>query len=101
MVGKTALLKYGDAIGIDKGIELIKQEQGKISDWLNDFVSSDFKGFYTVKEGKTWYYDIPSKSYKVKPGQESFIILDNIRKSNEVFKIQSSLRRFRRWYFKS
>ena len=75
-----------DAIGIDKGIELIKQEQGKISDWLNDFVSSDFKGFYTVKEGKTWYYDIPSKSYKVKPGQESFIILDNIRKSNEVFK---------------
>ena len=75
-----------DAIGIYKGIELIKQEQGKISDWLSDFVSSDFKGFYTVKEGKTWYYDIPSKSYKVKPGQESFIILDNIRKSNEVFK---------------
>ena len=75
-----------DAIGIYKGIELIKQEQGKISDWLNDFVNSDFKGFYTVKEGKTWYYDIPSKSYKVKPGQESFIILDNIRKSNEVFK---------------
>ena len=75
-----------DAIGIYKGIELIKQEQGKISDWLNDFVNSDFKGFYTVKEGKTWYYDIPSKSYKVKPGQGSFIILDNIRKSNEVFK---------------
>ena len=75
-----------DAIGIYKGIELIKQEQGKISDWLNDFVSLDFRGFYTVKEGKTWYYDIPSKSYKVKPGQESFIILDNIRKSNEVFK---------------
>mgnify|MGYP001250947517 FL=1 len=75
-----------DAIGIEKGIELIKQEEGKISDWLNDFVSLDFRGFYTVKEGKTWYYDIPSKSYKVKPGQESFIILDNIRKSNEVFK---------------
>ena len=33
-----------------------------------------------------------------KTGQE-FIILDNIRKSNEVFKNPGGLRRLRRWYF--
>ena len=42
--------------------------------------------FYSVREGATYYYDIPSKSQTKKPGQESFIILDNIRKSNEVWK---------------
>ncbi len=42
--------------------------------------------FYTVKEGATYYYDIPSKSQTKVPGQDSFIILDNIRKTTEVFK---------------
>ncbi len=32
------------------------------------------------------YYYIPAKTQVKKPGQESFIILDNIRKSNEVWK---------------
>ena len=42
--------------------------------------------FYSVKEGATYYYDIPAKAQVKKPGQDSFIILDNIRKSTEVFK---------------
>lgn len=75
-----------DAIGIEKGIELIKKENGSISIWLNDFIESGNTSFYKIKDGKTWFYDIPSKSYIVKPGQDAFIILDNIRKSNEVFK---------------
>jgi len=72
-----------DAVGIKKGIEFIEAEGLKVADWVTE-MSSD--SFYSVKEGATYFYDIPSKSQTKKPGQDAFIILDNIRKSNEVFK---------------
>ena len=75
-----------DAIGVDKGIELMKAEGFKPAEWVNEMLSSGTQSFYTVKDGATYFYDIPSKSQKKVPGQDAFIILDNIRKSNEVFK---------------
>lgn len=72
-----------DAVGVKKGLEFIEAEGLKVADWVTK-MSSD--SFYTVKEGATYFYDIPSKSQTKKPGQDAFIILDNIRKSNEVFK---------------
>ncbi len=42
--------------------------------------------FYSVKEGATYFYDVQKKSMQKVPGQDAFIILDNIRKSKEVFK---------------
>ncbi|MEH6656602.1 3-hydroxyacyl-CoA dehydrogenase/enoyl-CoA hydratase family protein [Leeuwenhoekiella marinoflava] len=75
-----------DAVGIEKGIELMKTEGYEIADWVSEMVSSGKETFYTVKEGSTFYYDIPKKEYVKKPGQDGFIILDNIRKSKEVFK---------------
>ncbi len=75
-----------DAIGLEKGIELIQKEGGKPADWVNELLASGNKSFYTVKDGATYFYDIPKKSMVKVPGQDAFIILDNIRKSNEVFK---------------
>ena len=75
-----------DAVGIEKGIELMKLEGTEPATWITDMLASGVTSFYSVKEGATYFYDIPSKSTTKKPGQESFIILDNIRKSNAVFK---------------
>ena len=75
-----------DAIGIEKGIELMKLEGTEPVTWITDMLASGATSFYSIKEGTTYFYDIPSKSATKKPGQESFIILDNIRKSNAVFK---------------
>ena len=75
-----------DAIGIKKGLELIKAEGLQAADWVNDMLSSNNESFYTIKDGATYFYDISSKSQQKVPGQDAFIILDNIRKSNEVFK---------------
>jgi len=72
-----------DAVGIQKGLEFIEAEGLKVADWVTEM---DSDSFYTVKEGATYFYDIPSKTQTKKPGQDAFIILDNIRKSNEVFK---------------
>jgi 3-hydroxyacyl-CoA dehydrogenase len=75
-----------DAIGIEKGIELMKLEGTEPATWITDMLASGATSFYSIKEGTTYFYDIPSKSATKKPGQESFIILDNIRKTNAVFK---------------
>ncbi|MCL8007729.1 3-hydroxyacyl-CoA dehydrogenase NAD-binding domain-containing protein [Gelidibacter japonicus] len=75
-----------DAVGVEKGIELMKAEGLKPAAWVNEMLESGNKSFYTVKEGNTFFYDIPSKKQEKVPGQDAFIILDNIRKSNEVYK---------------
>ncbi len=75
-----------DAIGVEKGMEIMKAEGKKPAAWVNDMLASGNSSFYTIKEGATYAYDIPKKSQEKIPGQDSFIILDNIRKSNEVFK---------------
>ncbi|MDG1811113.1 MAG: 3-hydroxyacyl-CoA dehydrogenase NAD-binding domain-containing protein [Polaribacter sp.] len=75
-----------DAVGVAKGIEIMKAEGKKPAAWVTEMLANGSTSFYSVKEGATFYYDIPAKTQTKKPGQDSFIILDNIRKSNEVWK---------------
>ncbi len=75
-----------DAIGLEKGLEFIKAEGEEAAQWVHDMKASGNDSFYAVKEGATYFYDIPKKSIEKIPGQDAFIILDNIRKSKEVFK---------------
>jgi 3-hydroxyacyl-CoA dehydrogenase len=75
-----------DAIGLEKGLEFIKAEGQEAAKWVHDMKSSGMTSFYSVKEGNTYFYDIPAKSMEKIPGQDAFIILDNIRKSKAVFK---------------
>jgi 3-hydroxyacyl-CoA dehydrogenase len=75
-----------DAIGLEKGIIMMKAEGYEPASWVTDMIASGTTSFYSIKEGATFYYDIPKKSQEKIPGQDSFIILDNIRKTSEVFK---------------
>ncbi len=75
-----------DAVGLEKGLEFIKAEGLEAAAWVSKMKDEGITSFYTVKDGATYSYDIPKKSMKKVPGQDAFIILDNIRKSNEVFK---------------
>jgi len=73
-----------NAIGIEKGIELIKAENLKYASWVDEMIASG-NSFYSVRDGATYYYDIPSKSQVKKPGQNAFIILENIREAKKVW----------------
>ncbi|MCP9200087.1 3-hydroxyacyl-CoA dehydrogenase NAD-binding domain-containing protein [Gramella sp. GC03-9] len=75
-----------DAIGVQKGIDMMKEEGYEPASWVNEMLESGNDSFYTVKEGNTYYYDIQDKKQTKVPGQDAFIILDNIRESKEVFK---------------
>ncbi len=74
-----------DAIGVEKGIAIMKAEGKEPAAWVNEMIASGSSSFYTVKDGATYYYDIPSKSHKKVPGQDAFIILNNIRESKKVW----------------
>ncbi|WP_310993669.1 3-hydroxyacyl-CoA dehydrogenase/enoyl-CoA hydratase family protein [Aequorivita marina] len=75
-----------DAVGVKKGIELLKDLGKEPAAWVNEMLEAGVDSFYTIKEGNTYYYDIPSKKHVKVPGQDAFIILDNIRKTSEVFR---------------
>jgi len=75
-----------DAVGVEKGIELMKAEGHEPAAWVNEMLKKGNKSFYTIKSGNTYFYDIPKKEQVKVPGQDAFIILDNIRESKEVFK---------------
>ena len=51
-----------DAVGIEKGIELMKAEGLAPAAWVTEMVAAGEKSFYTVKDGATYYYDIPAKA---------------------------------------
>lgn len=74
-----------DLVGLKNGIKLIESEGYQVSDWVKEMVEAGKESFYQVKDGKKYYYDIQSKDYQLIPGQDAFIILDNIRKTKEVW----------------
>ncbi|WP_136481924.1 3-hydroxyacyl-CoA dehydrogenase/enoyl-CoA hydratase family protein [Cognatitamlana onchidii] len=75
-----------DAIGLSKGLDLIKAENLTLASWVSEMVTAGNESFYTVKTGASYCYNTATKKQEKIPGQEAFIILDNIRKSNEVYK---------------
>jgi 3-hydroxyacyl-CoA dehydrogenase len=74
-----------DAIGVEKGIELMKAEGYEPATWVTEMIAAGNSSFYSVKEGATYFYNIPSKSQEKVPGQDAFIILNNIRESKKVW----------------
>ncbi|WP_405252665.1 3-hydroxyacyl-CoA dehydrogenase/enoyl-CoA hydratase family protein [Dokdonia sp. Asnod3-C12] len=74
-----------DAVGVEKGIELMKAEGLEVASWVTDMTAAGIETFYSVKDGATHVYSASAKAHVKKPGQDSFIILDNIRKQTEVF----------------
>lgn len=75
-----------DAVGVEKGVELIKEEGLNPANWVNEMLEAGQKNFYSVKDAQTYYYDLQQKDQVKKTGQEGFIILNNIRGPKEVFK---------------
>lgn len=70
-----------DAVGVKKGIELAKESGYPVAEWVNEVES-----FYKVnEEGQSIFFDKESKNYQDIPGQDAFIILDNIRKNKTLW----------------
>ncbi|WP_018619028.1 3-hydroxyacyl-CoA dehydrogenase/enoyl-CoA hydratase family protein [Spirosoma luteum] len=79
---QLGLFETWDAIGVQKGLDLIEAQGKKPAQWVYDMLAAGFDSFYKIENGKRQYYDIPTKSYKAIPGAEVFTILENL--SNNI-----------------
>ena len=64
-----------DAVGVKKGIELIKDLGKEPAAWVNEMLESGVDSFYDVREGDTYYYSIPDKIHKKIPPYTVITIL--------------------------
>ena len=72
-------------IGINEGKELMKVYGLETAKWVDDMLSNGCNEFYRKSEGIVQYYDLTSKKYKTKPGEECFVILKNIIEDKVVW----------------
>jgi 3-hydroxyacyl-CoA dehydrogenase len=79
-----------DALGVDNTLKEMEAAGNKPAQWVYEMLSSGAKSFYKLENGKRLYYDIPTKNYKIIPGTENFILLDNIRPANTIWKNSGS-----------
>ncbi|WP_407482849.1 3-hydroxyacyl-CoA dehydrogenase/enoyl-CoA hydratase family protein [Elizabethkingia anophelis] len=73
-----------DAVGVQKGIELAKEARYEVSDWVKNMAEGT--SFYKInEEGQKTFFNEKANQYANIPGQDAFIILDNIRKNKTLW----------------
>ena len=73
-----------DAIGIQKGIDLIKQEELTFPKWLEKIDKNTT--FYSISKGEKNYFDFSDENHKKIPTLNKFINLNNIRSNSLIWK---------------
>jgi 3-hydroxyacyl-CoA dehydrogenase len=79
-----------DWMGVSKTIGYMEKAGYKPSEWVYEMITKDFDSFYKSENGTRKFYDREAKSYRAIPGQENFIILDNLRGQTPVWKNSGS-----------
>lgn len=77
--------EYWDAIGVKEAVALMEQASLKPAQWVYDMLKGN-TSFYKIENGTRKFYDVDSKSYKIIPGTEQFISLENIRATKTIWK---------------
>lgn len=75
---QLGIFETWDAIGVANGISIMEGLGLKPASWVYDMVAAGNSTFYKTEKGKRLYYDIPAQDYKLIPGQEGFLILENL-----------------------
>ncbi|WP_158856264.1 3-hydroxyacyl-CoA dehydrogenase/enoyl-CoA hydratase family protein [Lunatibacter salilacus] len=72
-----------DILGVKDTVEKMEAGGEKPAAWVYEMLDAGKSSFYKVENGKTHYYDIPTKSYVVIPGQGDYILLDTLKAANK------------------
>ena len=66
-----------DVLGVEGTAKKMRDAGYAVAGWIDEMIASGAKTFYKVENGKRLYYDVASKSYKVLPGGDAFIVMKN------------------------
>jgi 3-hydroxyacyl-CoA dehydrogenase len=75
-----------DIIGVEAGLKLIEENGHKAAAWVNEMISAGITSFYKIEDGKKYFYDIPSKSYKQIPAPEKQVVYAQLPESSLIWK---------------
>jgi 3-hydroxyacyl-CoA dehydrogenase len=88
---KNGPFQIWDSIGIKKGVDIMKSLGYEPAPWISEMIKNNINNFYNIENGKINYYDLESKTFIIKPGQDSLIILNNLDKSSIVWENSDSV----------
>ena len=74
-----------DAVGVEATVKAMEAADKKPAQWVYEMLEAGITSFYKVENGLKSFYDIPSKSYKVIPGQEGRLSLELLRETNVLW----------------
>lgn len=74
-----------DVLGVENGIKTIEEKGLTVAAWVKEMLDKGVKSFYKIEGGKKYYYDVKTHVYKLLPGADTFVILENLS-SNVVWK---------------
>jgi len=66
-----------DVLGVAKTVEAMKAAGYKVAPWIDEMIASGATTFYKVENNKRVCYDPATKTYKVIPGADAFIVMKN------------------------
>ncbi len=81
-----------DVLGLVKTREAMKAAGYTVADWIDTMIGKGFTSFYKVENGRPYYYDAATQTYKEKPGADAFIVMKNF--SNETVWKNSACRTY-------
>lgn len=67
-----------DVLGVEAGIRTLEAKGLTVAPWVKEMLEKGIRHFYKIENGKKYYYDIAGKEYKVLPGADTFVILENL-----------------------
>lgn len=74
-----------DALGLESAVKQMQENGFKAAPWVEKMLQSGNKSFYTTEGGARKYYDQASNSYKLIPGTDEKIFLNNYRSTNVIW----------------
>ncbi len=74
-----------DAIGVAEMLEIMESEGRKPAKWVYEMLEAGKTSFYKIDRGIKYFYDIRRKNYEKIPGQDRYIVLDNIRSEKTLW----------------
>ncbi len=74
-----------DACGLKSTVQGMKNEGYELAEWIEELLKTGKEQFYVIENGVKKYYDLKSKTYKVIPGTEDLVVLDNLRSEHTLW----------------
>ncbi|MHA8060399.1 3-hydroxyacyl-CoA dehydrogenase/enoyl-CoA hydratase family protein [Aquirufa beregesia] len=82
---EMGIFETWDALGVQKGLDLMRENGMEAAGWVLEMVQKGFTSFYKNEGGKRLYYDLTSKNYRAIEGIENQIFLSSLKPDKIVY----------------